>query len=67
MAKLDGKNDEIFRAIVDADTILALDLDKEPEEEAGSDAADPEADEINALVAERTAAKKAKTTPKRIG
>lgn len=60
MAKLDGKNDEIFRAIVDADTILALDLDKEPEEEAGSDAADPEADEINALVAERTAAKKAK-------
>jgi cysteinyl-tRNA synthetase len=60
MAKLDGRNDEIFRAIADADTILALDLDKEPEEEAVNDAADPEADEINALVAERTAAKKAK-------
>jgi cysteinyl-tRNA synthetase len=60
MAKLDGRNDEIFRAIADADTILALDLDKEPEEETVNDAADPEADEINALVAERTAAKKAK-------
>ena len=64
MARLSGRNDAVYQAIMDCDKILALDLGREPKEEPKPETPDMSDDPLAAYVAEQIAlraeAKKAK-------